>query len=100
MLNEEYTAVPMDEKEYFGTPAPRNKHAPVGTILKAILLLFLVAIGCFTVGFGVGQNWKTRPLGLRKGKDGLLPAQAFVPESTFLHSYLLSYSWIVVYEIM
>jgi hypothetical protein len=69
MLNEEYAAVPLDEKEYFG-------------ILKAVLLVFFMAIGSFTLGFGVGQNWKAGSK-WEMGEDGLLPPQALVPDSVF-----------------
>jgi hypothetical protein len=80
MLNEEYTAVPFDENEYFGTPLRRD--APVGNILKAMLVLFLIVIGCFAVGFGVGQNWSAGSLRWeRVGEDGLLPPQTFLPDS-------------------
>lgn len=80
MLNEEYTAVPLDEKEYFGTPS--KKDAPVGNILKAVLLLFLLAIGCFGVGFGIGQRWGPGSMRWQQpGEDGLLPPQAFLPDS-------------------
>jgi hypothetical protein len=83
MLNEEYTAVPLDEKEYFGTPhaVRRDYGFSVSDILKAVLLVFFIAIGSFTLGFGVGQNWKE---GSRweTGEDGLLPPQAFIPDST------------------
>jgi hypothetical protein len=53
MLNEEYTAVPLDEKEYFGTPLKQD--TPVGNIVKAVLLLFLLAIVFFAVVFVIGQ---------------------------------------------
>ena len=82
MLNEEYAAVPLDEKEYFGTPhfARRQYDFSVGDILKAVLLVFFMAIGSFTLGFGVGQNWKAGPK-WEMGEDGLLPPQALVPDS-------------------
>jgi hypothetical protein len=54
MLNEKCIAVPLDEKDYSGTTL--KKDAPVGNNLMALLLIFLFAIGCFAVGFGVGQN--------------------------------------------
>jgi hypothetical protein len=80
MLNEEYTAVPLDEKEYFGTPLKRD--APVGNILKAVLVLFLIGMGCFAVGFGVGQNWRAGSSGRQQvDQDGFLPPQTFLPES-------------------
>ncbi len=86
MLNEEYTAIPLDEKEYFGTPHPvwRDYGFSVGDVLKAVLLVFFIAIASFTLGFGVGQNWKE---GLRweTGEDGLLPPQAFIPDSKKFH---------------
>jgi hypothetical protein len=82
MLNEEYAAVPLDEKEYFGTPrfARRQYDFSVNNILKAVLLVFFMAIGSFTLGFDVGQNWKAGSE-WEAGEDGLLPPQALVPDS-------------------
>jgi hypothetical protein len=80
MLNEEYTAVPLDEKDYFSGPHVVRREYPVGDILKAVLVVFFIAIGSFTLGFGVSQKWKE---GSRweTDEDGLLPPQAFVPDS-------------------
>jgi len=41
-----------------------------------------MAIGSFTLGFGMGQNWKAGPK-WEMGEDGLLPPQALVPDSVF-----------------
>ncbi|KAH8793583.1 hypothetical protein F5882DRAFT_59076 [Hyaloscypha sp. PMI_1271] len=38
-----------------------------------------MAIGSFTLGFGMGQNWKAGPK-WEMGEDGLLPPQALVPD--------------------
>jgi len=82
MLSEEYTAISLDEKEYYGTPEVVRRHYDfaVGDVLKAVLLVFCIAIGSFTLGFGVGQNWTQGPR-WEKNEEGLLPPQAFVPES-------------------
>jgi len=82
MLNEEYTTVSLDEKEYFGTAqvTRRQYDLSVGDILKGVLLVFCIVIGSFTLGFGVGQNWKGGSR-WKRNEDGLLPPQAFVPDS-------------------
>jgi hypothetical protein len=82
MLNEEYAAIPLDEKEYFGTPhlTRRQYGFAVGDILKAVLLVFCIAMGSFTLGFEVGQNWK-EGWRWKTTENGLLPPQAFVPDS-------------------
>ncbi|KAN0108455.1 protein of unknown function (DUF3328) domain containing protein [Hyaloscypha variabilis] len=81
MLNEEYTTVSLDEKEYFGTAqvTRRQYDLSVGDILKGVLLVFCIVIGSFTLGFGVGQNWKGGSR-WQRNEDGLLPPQAFVPD--------------------
>jgi hypothetical protein len=83
MLGEEYTAVPLDEKEYFGTSHVITRTYSVGDVLKAVLVVFFIAIGSFTLGFGIGQNWKGA-LKWVADEDGLLPPQAFLPNSTFV----------------
>ena len=55
MLNEEYTAVPLDEKE-FGAPHGDKREYLVRDIFKAVLVVFLIAIGSFTLGFGIGKE--------------------------------------------
>ncbi len=81
MLNEEYTAVPLDEKE-FGTPHGDRREYLVRDIFKAVLVVFFIAIGSFTLGFGIGKNWK-KGLRWEVDENGLLPPQAFVPDSMF-----------------
>jgi hypothetical protein len=80
MLNEEYIAVPLDEKEHFGAPHGDRREYLVRDLFKAVLVVFFIAIGSFTLGFGIGKNWKE---GSRweVDKNGLLPPQAFVPDS-------------------
>lgn len=82
MLGEDYTAVPLDEKEYFDTPHVITKSYTVGDVLRAALVVLFIAIGSFTLGFGMGQNWKGAMKWI-KDEEGLLPPQAFIPNSTF-----------------
>jgi hypothetical protein len=87
MLIEEYTAVPLDEKEHFDAPHVDRREYLVGDIFKVLLVVFIIAIGSFTLGFGIGKNWKQ---GSRweVDKNGLLPPQAFVPDSMCFVSIL------------
>lgn len=77
-LNEEYTAVPLDEKAYFSAPHVRREYL-VGDLFKAALVVFCIAIGSFTLGFGIGKDWKEWSR-WEVDENGLLPPQAVVPD--------------------
>lgn len=79
-LNEEYTAVPLDEKEYFCASQVKRRKYLVGDLFKAVLVVFFIAIGSFTLGFGIGKNWKEWSR-WEVDENGLLPPQAIIPDS-------------------
>ncbi|PMD25339.1 hypothetical protein NA56DRAFT_432288 [Hyaloscypha hepaticicola] len=78
-LHEEYSAVPLDEKEYFCASQVERQEYLVGGLFKAVLVVFFIAIGSFTLGFGIGNNWKEWSR-WEVDENGLLPPQAVVPD--------------------
>jgi len=86
MAANDYTPVSVDENEkyeagYTGRPQKEERIS-----VKSYIGLVGMAMICFAIGFGVGENWSSkshlRPQNeVVPNEKGLLPPQSFIPES-------------------
>jgi hypothetical protein len=83
-MSKVYTAIPLDENGEVA-PGPR-RISSLRRIAMTALFVAIFAVASFILGFAVGQNWSRETAILvtappKPGVDGLMPPQAFIPES-------------------